>query len=478
MRKWTAFAALAAAVALLCSSGALADGTETLGAPVGVTLAAGTGIATGGAGTIFSQPGTIDVNFTGTPKQALLYWAGHTTGFGGDNTVSVSINGGPTVPVTAIGGLGLFPGAIGGPDRFFDFPGGAGTYYSSYRADITSLGGLHTGSNTIAVSGLDFPTCGCYGSPPGVETGNDGAGVLVVYDNGTTPSTINVRDGMDLAFQGFSAPLDTTVPQTFTYASAAADRGATLINMVASVESTDPNTARPNVLRVTFDGNPATTTDYVDEFTSVNGAQWDSIPRAITIPAGSTSMTVQVLSLTEDGTTNLPASLGWVTSALSITNLPPPPPPVGAKPLTPGYWKNHLAPVSATCAPKDGCSNNGPWTSQYLPQPIGNYSVDTTAKVTAIFAGMNCSSSSSQDAIGCLAGHLLATELNLANGSSTCIAGTVADANAFLKGQVVMGVTGITYTGPSGTYTLTSAQRNLAIQLKNKLDTYNNGGGC
>jgi hypothetical protein len=474
MRKWTAFAALAGAVALVCSSGALADGSETL-APPPISLAAGTGIATGGTGTIFFQPGTINVNFTGTPKQALLYWAGHSTGFNGDNTVSVSINGGPTMPVTATGGLGLFPGAIGGPTRFFDFPG-VGTYYSSYRADITALGGLHTGSNTITVSGLDFPTCGCYGNPPGTESGNDGAGVLVVYDNGSTPSTIAVRDGLDLAFQNFSSPLDTTVPQTFTYASAAADRGATLVNMVASVESTDPDTARPNVLRVSFDGGPAT--DYADEFTSVDGAQWDSIARSITIPAGSASMTVQVLSLNEDGTADLPASLGWVTSALSVTNLPPPPPPPGAKPLTPGYWKNHLAPVSATCRPNQGCSNNGPWTSLYLPQSLGNYSVDTTGKVTTVFDGMNCSSSSSQGAIGCLAGHLLATKLNLANGSSTCITGTVANADAFLKGQVVMGVTGISYTGPSGTYALTAAQRTLAISLKDKMDTYNNGGGC
>ena len=143
--------------------------------------------------------------------------------------------------------------------------------------------------------------------------------------------------------------------------------------------------------------------------------------------------------------------------------------------LTPGYWKNHLAPVSASCKPSQGCSNNGPWTSQYLPQSLGNYSVDTTAKVTSVFAGMNCGSSTDQDAIGCLAGHLLAAKLNVANGASTCIAGTIANADAFLKGQTVSGVTGITYTGPSGSYSLSAAQRALAIQLKSTLDAYNNG---
>jgi hypothetical protein len=38
--------------------------------------------------------------------------------------------------------------------------------------------------------------------------------------------------------------------------------------------------------------------------------------------------------------------------------------------------------------------------------------------------------------------------------------------------------TGINYTGPSGAYSLTSVQRNLAIALKDALDKYKNGGGC
>jgi hypothetical protein len=134
--------------------------------------------------------------------------------------------------------------------------------------------------------------------------------------------------------------------------------------------------------------------------------------------------------------------------------------------LTPGYWKNHLSPAT---------SKNGPWTSQYLALKLGNYTVDTTAKVTAEFDGMNCSSSSSQNAVGCLAGHLLASKLNVANGASNCIAATIANADAFLKGQTVNGVAGINYAGPSGSYSLSAAQRSLAISLKTVLDTYNNG---
>jgi hypothetical protein len=106
--------------------------------------------------------------------------------------------------------------------------------------------------------------------------------------------------------------------------------------------------------------------------------------------------------------------------------------------------------------------------------------VSSITTAAQIFKGMNCSSTKDQDAIGCLAGHLLATRLNLANGSLQCtsILQTVAKADAFLKGLSVNGVPGIVYTGPGGTYKLTSAQRSLVVSLKTQLDTYNNNLSC
>jgi hypothetical protein len=140
-------------------------------------------------------------------------------------------------------------------------------------------------------------------------------------------------------------------------------------------------------------------------------------------------------------------------------------------PLTPGYWKNHLAPTgTAGCIglpDGTGCSNNGPWTSDYLPQTLGAYSVDTIGEAAAVFAAMNCSKTSS--ALNCLAGHLLAAKLNVANGSNPCIQATIDAADAFLTARG--------YHGPD-TYTLTPAQRATALSLKSALDTYNNGGGC
>ena len=62
--------------------------------------------------------------------------------------------------------------------------------------------------------------------------------------------------------------------------------------------------------------------------------------------------------------------------------------------FTPGYWKNHQAATTA-----------------HLPQLLGSYTVSTFAQATAIFDAMKCS-----DAINCLAGHLLAAELDVASG--------------------------------------------------------------
>jgi uncharacterized repeat protein (TIGR01451 family) len=123
--------------------------------------------------------------------------------------------------------------------------------------------------------------------------------------------------------------------------------------------------------------------------------------------------------------------------------------------LTPGYWKNHEAATTAL-----------------LPQTLGSFTVSDFATATAVFDAMNCSNSgkSTQNAVGCLAGHLLAAKLNVANGASSCIAPTITAADAFLVS--------IGYTGPAGTYTLTAAQRATAISLKSTLDSYNNTGVC
>lgn len=261
-----------------------ADGTETL-APPTVTLAEGSGVATAGTG-MHTQPATMTVNVPAgaTVKQVLLYWEGHYDTGGPDSSIVIEGN--------AVNGT-----LIGGPTLFFE-----DVFATAYRADITALNLVSAGTNTLDVSGLDF------------SYRNNGAGLLVIWDNGTK-TTIAVRDGSDLAFVNFDPPLNTTVPQTFTFAPAPSDRTATLDLFAASVAD---GGNRPNALDVTIAGN---TTRFTDIFSSSAGPEFDAVRRTITIPAGVSSVTVQALSVS-DGTPNLPASFDWVGVALSLQ--PPP----------------------------------------------------------------------------------------------------------------------------------------------------------
>jgi hypothetical protein len=141
-------------------------------------------------------------------------------------------------------------------------------------------------------------------------------------------------------------------------------------------------------------------------------------------------------------------------------------------PLTIGYWMTHIR----QCGAKEkigtgGCNNNAPFTVQYLPKTLGNFVVSTGATALAIFQANNCgnNAANAQNAVGCLAAQLLATKLDIANGSNpACISATVAAADAFLIS--------INYIGPTGTYTLSATQRATAVSLASALNTYNNNG--
>lgn len=257
-----------------------ADGTETL-APPSIPLARGSGVATGGTG-MHTQPATmtVDVPAGATVEQVLLYWEGHYDTGEPDSTIVIEGN---TVTGTVIGGPTLFFGNV---------------QAVTHRADITSLDLVSAGTNTLDVSGLEF------------SFRNNGAGVLVIYDDGTE-TIIDLRDGQDLAYFEFDPPLDTTVAQTFTFAASPTAREATLDLFAASVADGE---ARPNALDVTVAGD---TTRFTDIFSSNAGPEFDVVRRTITVPAGATQLTAQALSV-GDGTANQPASFDWIGIALSL----------------------------------------------------------------------------------------------------------------------------------------------------------------
>lgn len=291
---------------------AVADGTEALGPP-SITIAPGTHLIAAGIGNFkagrdgISKSFSVDVPAGSTVKQVLLYWEGHATGFadqhcyggppGLDETIAV--NG---VPVTGM--------LVGGPTNFF-----LAEYFAGYRKDITSLGLVSPGSNTLTISDMWFLSC--FG--PYVRDdidGNDGAGVIVIYDDGGPAATIGVRDGHDLAYEGFSGVLQVTVPQTFTFPPSPVARAASLTTLVASVLGEDAPGPRANQLRITFDvGSPVV---IETPWQSNDGFEFDAVNSSVTVPAGASSMTVQPVSGGGNGT---PSSLAWIAAGLSVPDV-------------------------------------------------------------------------------------------------------------------------------------------------------------
>ncbi|MFN0159266.1 MAG: SdrD B-like domain-containing protein, partial [Bacteroidota bacterium] len=275
---------------------ALADGTETLGAP-SVSLAGGSGIATAGVG-LLTQPGIVNITVpvAATVEQVLLYWEGQNFSASGDNTIIV--NG-----TEVVGTL------VGGPTLFFLTGGTTPTYSTTFRADITALGVVAPGANAVNLEGLVY------------DRAANGAGILVVYDDGTA-ADLQLLDGNDCLYKFFASPLDASVAQTFTFAPSTSDRVAPLNMFFSSVQGTASTGGilRPNQISVTVDG---VTTNYDDVLNSNEGEEWDTYTLNVNIPAGETEVTVQAISGPggdEDENTpeERPASFTWVASALSV----------------------------------------------------------------------------------------------------------------------------------------------------------------
>lgn len=265
------------------------DGTETLGAP-SIAIATGSGIAEGGVGMGGVDSGVINVEVPAgaTVKQVLLYWAGGTIAMAGDD--QISLNG------TMVQGT-----LIGGPTYFYTY---VDDYrFSAYRADITGLGLVGPGANAITVADFDFT-----GS---TVDENNGASILVIYDDGTN-AAITMRDGLDMAYFGFAPTLDATVPQTYPVQPEAVDRVADLVIFAGSVGMN-----RPNQIKVTTIAGDQI---FDSPLGSTDGMWWDSLHLAVNVPAGATEITVQLISPVSYDP--LGASMAWVGSGLSVPVTP------------------------------------------------------------------------------------------------------------------------------------------------------------
>jgi hypothetical protein len=327
MRKATVAAVVAALAAVSGAPWLLANGTETLGPPE-IAVGSGTGTVVAGVG-MHSYPNlpntfTVTVPEAAAVKQVLLYWQGHWTDHephwsnvpqvDGDNEISVN---GTLVQGTKIGGSTAFYQQAAGPVLGTEM-------FVAYRADITGLNLVRAGANTLTISDMLFASNFPNAFP--FNQGNDGVAVLVIYDEGGDSATIDVRDGLDLAFAGFPAPLNATVPQTFTFGASEEPRAGRLATLAGSVLGPDAAGPRANQLHITFDvGDPIVLNN---PWQSHDGHELDALNSTITIPANAKRMTVEAISGGPDGS---PASFAWVAAALSVPPLPPVVPPGSAQ---------------------------------------------------------------------------------------------------------------------------------------------------
>jgi hypothetical protein len=348
---------------LVLAPAARADGTETLGPP-SIPIESGSSALVAGVGTQPYADSPVSFTFAvpagATIKQVLAYWSGHTTG-----TTTGNPTGSQPDANIAFNGKDVAGTLIGGPSNFYLLE-----YFSSYRADVTNLGLVKAGSNSIQVSKMNFKSSTL--SP----TGNEGAALVVIYDLPGTSKVAGIRDGSDLAWDGWSGAFKTTVPQTFNFAASTTARAASLGLLVGSAYGPQSTGVYGNVVRGTF--NTGETFSIVNTLQANQGFKLDTANLPVTIPPNATSVTVEIDS--EGGDT--PGSITWTMASLSVEGNETPPTEV---PCTPGAdntkWAAWLA-----------------WWKAYLAKKYGTAYADKFAKY---FDGGDCTSG---DGDGCRPG--------------------------------------------------------------------------
>ncbi|GEM_PF-5082228 len=160
--------------------------------------------------------GTITLNVPGTPVAAYLYWAGFETGTG-DNTVDLSVDGSPVVPITAT--------------STYSEPWFQTNTRFTYVADVTAQ--VLQGNHTYTVTNFSIAN-------------EDGAGLIVVYNDPGQNNRIIIRDGLDIFFPSNASPQNQhhSEASSFTFTAAAADRTMSYI-MFATGIGANPNQPGP-----------------------------------------------------------------------------------------------------------------------------------------------------------------------------------------------------------------------------------------
>jgi len=303
-----ALASLALSALSALAPVAHAEGTEQLGAPA-LTLAAANRLAAAGVGTLPNGSGLLDITLPvgANVRQVLVYWEGLDLGpndHGDTATIALDAQ-----LVTGV--------RVGGPSDLF-----GASWSSTFRADVTAKNLVAPGFNQIYVSGVDFTRY------------PNGAGMVVTYQLGNDVGSVLIKDGNDIASVVKSPPYDTTKPVVFTFPASMDDR---LVDLSMFYSGFFPHAA--SVITVKVDDEVELT--LLDKIDHSDGAAWATVPAQLTIPAGTTKLSVHASPI--DSGVGPNADGGHQKFAWSFVgfNLPKPvsEPNFGC---SPGFWKMHL----------------------------------------------------------------------------------------------------------------------------------------
>ena len=287
-----------------------ADGVETLGEP-SVVLQGGSNVVVAGTGlkNFRTSPGILNfaVPAGASIRQVLLYWAGfYDPAYPPENNgafpslYDIVLTRSGNSPKTITGYL------IGGPTEVF------GKRNVTYRADITSSGLVTVGSNSIEVT---FPNT--------YLNVDDGAGIVVTYDDGSGIAPLLLKDGNDYAFDFFSGTLGSTVPQTFSFTPSTQTRQTTLKLFFSGVPAPECDQPWPTSIEVIVGvGDSSNKFVFSNRLVSSDGAYWDTLQIPVEIPAGVGAVTVAAFSRDDapqaPGNCHTTPSLVWDTALLLI----------------------------------------------------------------------------------------------------------------------------------------------------------------
>ncbi len=262
-------------------------------------------LTTGGVGLITGGNGVFQVNVTGTPIRAYLYWGGrYPKSSDGDDTIQVAINGGLPISVKEDKER---KSKLKDNTAYF-------TYQSVNLVNDMRFNGLLSGSVSVTASGLTTANV----------ANNEGYGIgllIVSEDPSCAPTQINLFYGLDSFFDNptnaavSAASIDEATGSDLgpnsdvvcvDFPAAGVERTLNIQAFVGGIDNTQPNAlwsltgsgGKPkalikNNLGTVIDGPPATL-DY--PFTANVGPQFDNYTNSVVIPVGATFACYQIES--------------------------------------------------------------------------------------------------------------------------------------------------------------------------------------